>query len=304
MADRTYNALDVDLWDKDWPELAIVAAAMLIGICPNKQGIFDFPGGRLRRFLRALGASEDEISAAILKLVEVELIKFYREGKLVWIVKKFKREAKWVKTVKQREGVRSFIANFPEVEIEFQAMYGALYLEPLGVMDFPNQSETGLKADKIVPIKLPIEVATITSETDTETEVVSLPTKRKKRETTSNKLRAPTERERSLFHVVDKLGGLVNAARLDLGLAAVEQDQPKAAVVLRQCEDHHNLTPKELAALADWMFHAKNKDRLFNVQNMSLIHNWRKPWTNGTAIIIKWEEFVLWLKKQQTAGVG
>lgn len=294
MADRTYNALDVDLWDKDWGELAISAAAMLIGTCPRKEGIFDFPGGRIRRFLRALRFNDDEISAAFLKLVEVGLIKFYREGKIIWIVKKFKREARWVQTVKQREGVRNVLRQYPEIEPEFQALYGDLYLEQ------------GL-ALSIAPSIVPIIAPSITSDTDTETEVLKGTNTKEKRETPitpPNKLRAPTERERQLFPLVDRLESIINLARADLGLAPLTQDRAKASIVMRQCYDKHHLQPKQLLTLAEWMFSGDNKDRQFNLQNLSLLHNWRKPWAGGIAIIVKLEEFLIWLQKQPNSKAG
>lgn len=290
MASRTWNSVDSSLWDEDWSDLAIGMAAQLISLCPNQYGVYDLPIKRLRAYWATFSQSPEAIALALDELEQAGFIQRFDAGRKVWLVKKFKRHAARILTDLHRKGVAAFISQFPEIEPAFVALYLSCY-------------EIKPKLDVIeIPSRLNLDANRLRLETKTKDEdQVSTPTKRKESKTPAtppNKLRAPTERERQLFPLVEVLGKIINDGRAERRLAPVTQNVEKSAVTLRQCYDRHGLQPKQLIALAQWMFGADNRDLDFNTANLSYLHNWRKPWANGVAVICKYEEFLKWLQKQ------
>lgn len=126
MADRTWNAVDISIWDEDWSELAIGIAIQIITNCPNQYGIYDLPLGSIKRYWRMLGQDAPAIKAAIEELMAADFIRIFGNGK-VWIVKKFKRELHHLVNPKYRSGVASFIENYPEIKPDFEALYVSYY---------------------------------------------------------------------------------------------------------------------------------------------------------------------------------
>lgn len=127
---------------------------------------------------------------------------------------------------------------------------------------------------------------------------------KKKQKKTSNDVsprarREPTEKELTFEPLLERLTVLINGARKELGLADVDQDRNAALIVLRQLDEINKLTERQIEALAKWLFSADNRNLQFNLQNLSAIGQWRKKWDNGTAIIVKWEEFLLWIRTQK-----
>ena len=93
MADRTYNKIDSRLYMEDWSNGAKLIAGILFAMCPNQYGIYDTPIWVLQRLWEGL-YTRDEIEGYFTELEGYGVIKFYNDRKIIWIVKKWKREQK------------------------------------------------------------------------------------------------------------------------------------------------------------------------------------------------------------------
>jgi len=93
MADRTYNMVDSRLYEEDWSVGARLVAGILLARCPNQYGIYDLPIWFLVNLLPEL-YDREQILGFVAELESENFIKSYNGGKLIWIVKKWKREQK------------------------------------------------------------------------------------------------------------------------------------------------------------------------------------------------------------------
>jgi hypothetical protein len=106
--------------------LAVLVMARLLAKCPNCYGVFDLPLRGLKLFFTQGGKfTEQEVSDAIQEIAATGSIRLYRDGRLVWIVNKYKRD-KFLNTAANRLAVaKDLAAKFPEVVAGFAAHYGA-----------------------------------------------------------------------------------------------------------------------------------------------------------------------------------
>jgi len=124
MADRTWNRIDAKIWD-EWKlsKCARCCLAMIISISPNQYGIFDpSPQGRVIDWFTGVFSRED-LDAAFEELEAEGVIRRYREGRALWLVKKFKRELAGIKHKQHAEGVGRFLQNHPEIKEDFEGLY-------------------------------------------------------------------------------------------------------------------------------------------------------------------------------------
>jgi len=122
MADRTWNAVDVDILRQPWSKCARRIGWQIMTEQPNQYGIFDTPLGALVDHWSDI-YSEAQITDAINELVGVGVFRVYREGRLLWVVKKWKREQQNCNTWKQTLGLHRHLDKFPEVRDDFLAEY-------------------------------------------------------------------------------------------------------------------------------------------------------------------------------------
>lgn len=124
MADRTWNAVDARLYDEDWNEVSILVMGMILAKCPNQYGVYKLPLGFIKRFLRAvLRGDAMTIDAALDELESEHAIQRYREGRVVWIIKKWGRDP-YSKMKNNRDGaLKSISENFPDVYPDFERRY-------------------------------------------------------------------------------------------------------------------------------------------------------------------------------------
>ena len=132
MADRTWNRVQARLYD-EWQlsKHARVILAHIIALSPNQYGVFDpSPYGRIREWWTGL-ITVEQFDSAWEELATAGKIKEFRDRDCLWLVKKFKHEQHEDLSSKQRQGVRNFIANYPEIEADFLSLYPMPFDTPL-----------------------------------------------------------------------------------------------------------------------------------------------------------------------------
>lgn len=116
MADRTWNAVDARLYEEMWSREARLILGVLIARSPNQYGVYEMPYLVLSTLFRP-----KQIEKAIEELIAEGVIKLYRDGKVVWIVKKWKRS---VPNINNQVGAYNLIqGSYPEAWSDFQGMY-------------------------------------------------------------------------------------------------------------------------------------------------------------------------------------
>ena len=122
MADRTWNAVDIDAYDGPYSRCARRMLVHLLILQPNQYGIFDLPIGRLMDHWDDVYTAE-QIWAALDELQQAGVIQLFREKRCVWIVKKFKREAHNCRAPRQIQGLENFLTRYNEVRDMFRTRY-------------------------------------------------------------------------------------------------------------------------------------------------------------------------------------
>lgn len=98
--------------------------------------------------------------------------------------------------------------------------------------------------------------------------------------------------------LVERIERIINNARHDLSLAPIQQDREKSGRTLRLAIEQNGMTPRGLEEVARFMFAPGCQQLNFNIETLSCIHLWRKPWKNGKlAIIGKWEQYRLAIRE-------
>ena len=150
MADRTWNAVDARLYEERWSRNAKLIMGVIIARCPNPYGVYDVP----YVILETLFAPED-IDAALDELTKLKRppIKLYREGEVVWIIRKWGREGK--PNEKQQKGAFNTIeGSYNEVWKDFREVYKGYLRSIDGVSDpLPSESESESEPDTEVSKK-------------------------------------------------------------------------------------------------------------------------------------------------------
>ena len=144
MADRTWNAVDARLYEERWSRNAKLIMGVIIARCPNPYGVYDVP----YVILETLFAPED-IDTALGELIKLKRppIKLYRDGEVVWIIRKWGREGK--PNEKQQKGASNTIeGSYNEVWEDFKGVYKE-YLRGIdGVSDpLPSDSDSDTESD-------------------------------------------------------------------------------------------------------------------------------------------------------------
>lgn len=96
----------------------------------------------------------------------------------------------------------------------------------------------------------------------------------------------------SLLEEATQIIKIIDDAREELGLTRTNQDPRACAPTLRQCVKLDSIPADKLVPLAEFMFTDG-----FNIKNLSFIAQWRKKWANGRAIVTKYEDYLLSLRK-------
>lgn len=122
MADRTWNSIDKSIYDLDWPELSILVWEMILACIPNEFGVYDLPLGKIKRFFK-FAFTDSQIVEAITYIESTQSMKLYRNGQVVWICSKWKRN-KWNSTETNVVGaLRDIKEKYPEVFSDFCTKY-------------------------------------------------------------------------------------------------------------------------------------------------------------------------------------
>ena len=139
MSDRTWNAVDARLYEEMWSSDARLIMGVLIARCPNPYGVYDIPYLILSTLF-----SDDRVHHGLQELASVEdaPIKLYRNNRVVWIIKKWKRAGE--PNLNQQKGAYNTIYNgMREVWSDFYKFYREV-LRGLngGLMGVPSESES------------------------------------------------------------------------------------------------------------------------------------------------------------------
>lgn len=125
MADRTYNMVESRLYEEDWSQGARLIAGVLLARCPNQYGIYDTPRWFLCQLFDGIFTRE-QIEGFLDELKNDGFIRFYKDRKIIWIVKKWKREQK-NPSKNNFKGASTFLENYcDELVNDFKGVYRGL----------------------------------------------------------------------------------------------------------------------------------------------------------------------------------
>jgi len=136
MSDRTYNTVDICIYDEDWSEPALIVAKMLLTKCPNQYGIYKMPWGFLKKTYNN-HFTHEEIETGVEELINDGMIALYDDRKVVWIKNKWGRDGYSGISNNQLGALRHIKEHFPSVYADFQQEYD---LVPTEVQKEVNRS--------------------------------------------------------------------------------------------------------------------------------------------------------------------
>ena len=141
MADRTYNEIDIDVFNKPWSRVARRIWAHILLLQPNPYGIFDSQLGVIYDFWNDI-YEPHEVDSAIRELVDLGALKTYRNGNVWWVVKKFKRGLRYHQSIRHRSGVEKHLKRYPDVEQDFRQAYKEYFM----FMESPHSADPEIRA--------------------------------------------------------------------------------------------------------------------------------------------------------------
>lgn len=120
MSDRTWNQIDAKLYEEDWSRGARIVAGILLARCPDQYGVFDFPLGYIKDFFQGI-FTPMELTGFFQEWEAAKFVRFYRDGKVIWIRAKWKRAGK--PSDNHWKGLYTHLEGFPEVREDFLSYY-------------------------------------------------------------------------------------------------------------------------------------------------------------------------------------
>ena len=167
MADRTYNTVDICIYDEDWDESTLLVALMLLTKCPNQYGIFKMPTGFLKKTFSKHFTPED-IEKGVKNLVDDGMINLYKDSTVVWIKKKWSRDGYYNVSNNQLGALRFIKEEFPCVYADFEQEYGLVLTE------VQKKVDRGTKKKQQKPLPSGDSRQHPESDTDSESEKIEL----------------------------------------------------------------------------------------------------------------------------------
>ena len=121
MTDRTWNRIDMTLFDEDLSVEALFTYMLLKTKCPNSYGIYRIPAGFVKRKMSAASSNDFSLEPVLDELQTQNKIRLYRDT--VWIIEQFTED----KTMCIKRNIRAmyqFIAIQPaELQNDFKKHY-------------------------------------------------------------------------------------------------------------------------------------------------------------------------------------
>jgi len=121
MADRTWNRIDMQLFDEDLSVEALFVYMLLKTKCPNLFGIYRIPAGFVKRKMTAVGSDDFSLEPVLEELTSQNKIRLY--GETIWIVEQFTEDT--TMCIKRNvKAMYKFIADQPpELRSDFKKRY-------------------------------------------------------------------------------------------------------------------------------------------------------------------------------------
>ena len=128
MADRTWNRIDMTLFDEDLSVEALFVYILLKAKCPNRYGIYPIPTGFIKRKMTAVVTNNFSLEPILDELQSQNKIRLYSDT--VWIISQFKEDP--TKCIKRniRAMFKFFAVQQPDLQNDFKSHYSEHFANP------------------------------------------------------------------------------------------------------------------------------------------------------------------------------